>query len=108
MESVERYQNYLKGKGEIMLPILYALPLFPHDSLCILAGMSNMKFLYFAPITLLMRSIEIASVCFLGSGIIDFGAFMAKDWILFINIIIIDIYLVLKLQKYVENKINKK
>ena len=108
VDSVNKYQNYLKGKGEVMLPILYAIPLFPHDSLCILAGMSNMKFWYFAPITLIMRSIEIACVCFLGSGIIDFASFGVMDWIVVINIIIIDIYLVLKLQKYVENKINKK
>jgi uncharacterized membrane protein YdjX (TVP38/TMEM64 family) len=107
VESVEKYQNYLRVKGEIMLPILYAIPLFPHDSLCILAGMSKMKFWYFAPITLLMRSIEIAEVCFLGSGIIDFSGFTIMDWIVVINIIIIDIYLIFKLQKYIENKINK-
>ena len=107
IDGVKKYENYLKGKGEIMLPILYALPLFPHDSLCILAGMSEMKLLYFAPITLIMRSIEIASLCFLGSGLIDFGAFTIMDWIIVINIIIVDIYLILKLQKYIENKINK-
>lgn len=107
IDGVKKYENYLSGKGEVVLPILYAIPLFPHDSLCILAGMSKMKFLYFAPITLIMRSIEIASLCFLGSGIIDFSTFTVMDWIVVINIIIIDIYLVLKFQKYIENKINK-
>lgn len=106
-ESVEKYQNYLKVKGEIMLPILYAIPLFPHDSLCLLSGMTKMKFWYFALVTLIMRSIEIACVCFLGSGIIDFGAFSVMDWIVVINILLIDIYLIFKFQKYVDNKINK-
>ncbi|MBQ8522710.1 MAG: TVP38/TMEM64 family protein [Clostridia bacterium] len=106
-DAVEKYQNYLQVKGEIMLPILYLIPLFPHDSLCLLAGMSKMKYLYFAPITLVMRSIEIAELCFLGSGIIDFGALSVMDWILIANVIIIDIYLIFKLQKFIENKIQK-
>ena len=107
VENVEKYQNYLKIKGEIMLPVLYAIPLFPHDSLCILAGMSKMKFWYFVPITLIMRSIEIAEVCFFGSGIIDFGALSVMDWIVAVNVVIIDIYLIFKLQKYIDNRINK-
>lgn len=107
-EAINKYQNYLKVKGEIMLPILYAIPLFPHDSLCILSGMSKIRFWYFAIVTLFMRSIEIASICFLGSGLIDFSALRIIDWIMIINLIIADVYLILKLQKYIENKINKK
>jgi len=106
-ESIEKYQNYLKVKGEVMLPVLYLIPLFPHDSLCILSGMSKMKYWYFAIVTLLMRSIEIAYVCFFGSGLIDFSALSIMDWILIVNMLIVDIYLIFKLQKYIENKINK-
>lgn len=107
-ESLNKYENYLKIRGELMLPVLYCIPLFPHDSLCILAGMAKMKYWYFAIVTLIMRSIEIASLCFLGSGLIDFGALSIFDWIIFINIIVIDIYLILKLQKYIEYKINSR
>jgi len=104
-QSMQKYQNYLSVKGEIMLPVLYAIPLFPHDSLCILAGMSKMKYWYFGLVTLVMRSIEIAALCFLGSGLIDFSALSIFDWIVAINILIIDVYLLLKLQKYIENKL---
>ena len=104
---MQKYQNYLSVKGEIMLPILYAIPLFPHDTLCILAGLSKMKYWYFAPITLVMRSIEIASLCFLGSGIIDFGALTTFDWLVAINVLIIDVYLLLKLHKYVDAKVKR-
>lgn len=107
-ESIEKYQNYLKTKGEIVLPVLYAIPLFPHDSLCILAGMSKMKYWYFAIITLIMRSIEIACVCFLGSGLIEIVNLSTMDWIIIINILIIDVYLIFKLKKYIENKISKR
>lgn len=107
-DFIKKYEASLSIKGEIMLPILYAIPLLPHDSLCILAGMSKMKYLYFAPITLLMRSIEIACICFLGSGLIDFASFGLAEWIFAINLLIIDIYLVFRLQKYVESKIKPK
>ena len=107
-KSIQNYQNYLKTKGEIMLPILYLIPLLPHDSLCVLAGMSKMKIWYFAPVTLVMRSIEIVSICFLSSGIINFSLFEIHDWIFAINILIIDIYLIIKLKNYIDNKINKK
>ena len=90
-DAVDKYENYLKVKGEIILPILYLIPLFPHDSLCLLAGMSKMKYCYFAPITFLMRSIEIAEICFLGSGIINFSSLSVLDWIVLINVLIIDI-----------------
>lgn len=106
-DNIEKYQNYLKVKGEIMLPILYLIPLFPHDCLCVLAGMSKMKYWYFAPVTLVLRSIEIVCVCFLGGGMIDFSTLQVFDWIVVINILIIDIYLILRLHKYIENKINK-
>ena len=107
-DSIKKYENYLSVKGEIMLPVLYAIPLLPHDSLCILAGMSKMKYWYFAPITLIMRSIEIACVCFLGSGLINFSAFTIADWIIVANLLIIDIYLILKLHKFIDSKFNPK
>ncbi len=107
-DSLDKYEKCLQLRGEIMLPVLYAVPFLPHDSLCILAGMSKMRFWYFASITLTMRSIEIAAVCFLGSGLIDFSLFSIADWIIVINVIIIDIYLLLKLHKYLKNKFNVK
>ncbi len=107
-ESIEKYQKYLQVKGEIMLPILYNIPLFPHDTLCFLSGISKMKWWYFALVTLLMRSIEIACVCFLGGGFIDYKALTVVDWIIIVNLLIIDIYLILKLQKFIETKIDKR
>ena len=105
--SVEKYQKTFKVKGMILLPALYLIPLFPHDSLCVLSGLAKMKFWYFAIVTLIMRSIEIASLCFLGSGLIDFGAFEIIDWIIVANLVIVDAYLLIKLQRFVESKISK-
>ncbi len=107
-QSVDKYQKYLNVKGEIILPILYAIPLFPHDTLCFLAGMSKMRVWYFAIITFVMRTLEILCVCFLGCGIIDYSSFTIKDWILVINMLIIDIYLIIKLKNYIEKRIESK
>ena len=107
-KSLEKYGDYLKIKGEIMLPIMYAIPLFPHDTLCVLAGMSKMKYWYFALVSAIMRSIEIACICFLGSGLINYAAFSIADWIIVANIIIIDIVMLCKLQKFIENRIENR
>ena len=105
--AINKYQKSLSVKGEIMLPILYAIPLFPHDSLCILSGMTKMKFWYFAIVTILMRSIEVASLCFLGSGLIDFSSLTVFDWMIMVNVLIIDVYLIYKWKKHIEDKSDK-
>lgn len=107
-QSLKKYENYLQVKGEIMLPILYCIPLFPHDSLCILAGMSKIKYWYFAIVTAILRSVEIASICFLGSGVIDYAALSIMDWLIIANLLIVDGYLLVKLEKFIENKVNKR
>ena len=106
-DSVEKYQKTFKIKGMVLLPAMYLIPLFPHDSLCILSGLAKMKFWYFALVTLILRSVEIASLCFLGSGLIDFASFEIVDWIVAINLVIIDAFLLIKLQKYIEKVISK-
>ena len=107
-DSVEKYQQTFKIKGMVLLPVLYMIPLFPHDSLCILSGLAKIKFWYFAIVTLIMRSVEIASLCFLGSGLIDFATFEVIDWIIVANLVVIDAYLLLKLQKFADSKIGKR
>lgn len=105
-QSLLKYENYLKVKGEIILPVLYCIPLFPHDSLCILAGMSKIKYWYFSIVTAILRSVEIASICFLGSGIIDYSALSIIDWLVIVNLLVVDVFLLLKLEKFIERKVN--
>ena len=107
-DSVDKYQQTFNTRGMVLLPVLYLIPLFPHDSLCVLSGLAKMRFWYFAIVTLLMRSMEIASLCFLGGGLIDFAGFEIIDWVIIINLLIIDLYLLVKLQKFVDCKIGKK
>lgn len=107
-DEVERYYQKFKVRGVIILPALYLIPLFPHDSLCVLSGLVKIKFWYFAIVTLVMRSIEIASLCFLGSGLINFSNLEIIDWIIILNLLIIDIHLLIKLQKYVDSKVGGK
>lgn len=65
----EKTKHYAKtlGKGKFILPIFLLIPIFPDDILCISAGLSNIKFLYFAIILLITRGIDLACTCFIGS-----------------------------------------
>lgn len=101
-------QQKFSVKSKLSLPFLYLIPFFPHDVLCIVAGSSKMSFWYFIIITALMRSIEIISICFLGGGLIKWGELTCFDWLVLANLLIIDIYLLTKLQKYMEKRLENK
>jgi len=107
-KTLNDVQQKFSVKSKLSLPFLYLIPFFPHDALCILSGIGKMRFIYFAIITLFMRSIEIVSICFLGGGFIDWAELTKFEWLVFVNLLIIDIYLLLKLQKIMEKKITHK
>lgn len=103
-EDLEKAQNLIDTKSKILLPILFTIPGIPDEALCLVAGMTKMKYWYLLLISTIFHSIELAIICFLGSGIINWSAITITDWIIIFNIIIIDIYLISKLEKYLENK----
>lgn len=101
-------QQKFNVKNKMALPFMYMIPLFPHDTLCIIAGISKMNVWYFSIVTLVMRSLEIFGLCFLGGELIPWSSFTKFDWVIIINLLIVDFYLMTKLSKYMENKIDKK
>jgi len=107
-EDLQRVQNKFDVKNKLSLPFMYLIPFFPHDALCVVAGLSKMKFIYFFIITLLFRSFEIVSICFLGNGFIDWKSLSVFEWCVVANLAVIDIYLMRKLQHFMENKLDKK
>ena len=66
-----------------------------------------MKLGYFVIVTALMRSLEIVSICFLGGGLINWASLSVFDWLVLINLLVIDIYLLTKLQKVMEKRLDK-
>lgn len=107
-EELENVQSKFDVKNKLSLPFMYLIPFFPHDVLCVVAGLSKMKFLYFFIVTLFLRSVEIISICFLGKSFIEWKSLSMFEWCIIGNLAIVDIYLLRKLQNCMENKLNKK
>ena len=101
-ESLEKAQNLLDMKSKMLMPLMFLFPIFPDDALCLVAGMTKMKYWYFAIIVAIFRTIGIATICFLGSGFIDWAALGIVDWFVLINICVFDIALIFKYQDKIE------
>ena len=107
-ESLEKAQNLMDRKSRILLPLMFLFPIFPDDALCLVAGMTKMKFWVFAIIVLVFRTIGIATICFLGSGLIDWAVLSIVDWFVLINVCVFDIVLIFKYQHKLEEWILRK
>lgn len=98
-ESFENAQNLISNKSKTFLPFLYLIPVLPHEAITLVAGMTKLKYWYILLINVLHTAIEAGIVCFLGSGLIIWSALSILDWIILINVLIIDIILLLKLKQ---------
>ena len=107
-ETLQKAQDLIDTKSKIFLPLMFLFPVFPDDALCMAAGMTKMRYWYFAIIVLIFRSIGIATICFLGSSIIKWAELSIIDWFVLINAVIIDIYAVFKISGKIEAKIKSK
>lgn len=107
-DSLEKAQNLIDVKSKLLLPLMLLFPVFPDDALCLVAGMTKMKYWYFAIIALICRTVGIATICFLGSGFIDWAALSLVDWFVLINVVIFDIVLIFKYQGKIEKFILRK
>ena len=103
-KELENTQDMLDSKSKLLLPILLAIPSMPDDAVCLVAGITKMKYRYFAIVCLIFEAIDIGIVCFLSSGLIDWSSLRVVDWAIIINLVIIDIYLLVKLEKHLKNK----
>ena len=101
-EEFEKTQNLIDKKSKFLLPLLFVLPGIPDEALCIIAGMTKMKFLFFITVSAIYHVVEIGLYCFMGSGLIDWKALSIVDWFVLINIITVDIILLSKIEKNVK------
>ena len=95
----------LREKGAVYLPIMYLFPMFPDDMLCCLAGLTRIKLWYHLLIILLCRGVGIVTIVF-GIDLIPFAEFDTFwEWIVFITVAIIWVYLIFKAARYVDKKL---
>ncbi|MDR3263937.1 MAG: VTT domain-containing protein [Clostridiales bacterium] len=63
-EMLDKYYNYVKGKDKVLLFLMFLLPMFPDDILCMISGLTNMKFRTFVLMMCISRPIQIISTVF--------------------------------------------
>ena len=107
-ESLEKAQNLLDVKSKMLLPLMFLFPIFPDDALCMVAGMTKMRYWYFALVAAIFRTIGIGSICFLGSGVIDWSALSLVDWFVLGSVCVFWLILIFKYQHKIEQFITRK
>lgn len=81
-DNAEKYSKILTDNGTIFLSIAFLLPMFPDDILCLIAGITSMKFSHFFTISTIFRPIGVVFMCFFGSGsVIPFSGWGIPLWI---------------------------
>lgn len=66
--NVDKYSSLLGDKGGGVLFLIFLLPFFPDDMMCMVAGMTSMTYKKFIGITLCARAMGVASLSYFGSG----------------------------------------
>lgn len=107
-QELDRIQNLIDTKSKVFLPVMFLIPAIPDEALCLVIGMTKIKYWYFILVSIVYHSLEIGLFCFFGSGLINWSALSLFDWIVLVNIVLIDIYLLLKFEKYLDNKMKTK
>ncbi len=102
--NLEETQNRIDHKSKFWLPILFIAPGIPDEAICLVAGMTKMKYWYVLLVSLIYHAFEIGLFCFIGSGLINWSALSLLDWIVLINVVAVDIFLLWKFEKYLDNK----
>lgn len=67
-KKVEKYQNMLNKRAGMILFLTLVLPFFPDDIICMMAGISDIKYIKFLGISIIARGIGLATISFFGSG----------------------------------------
>ena len=101
-KELENAQNLVDKKSKILLPVLFILPGIPDEALCIVAGMTKMKYSYLIITSAIYHTIEIGLYCFLGSGLINWSNLSIVDWFVLINILVVDLYFLFKAEKKIK------
>lgn len=103
-QNLEETQNIIDHKSKFWLPIFFITPGIPDEAICLVAGMTKIKYWYLTLVSMVYHAIEIGIFCFIGSGIINWSTLSIIDWIIIANVLIIDIYFLIKLEKFLDKK----
>ena len=107
-EDCEKSLELLTTKSTIFFPLMMLFPAFPDDALVMMAGTIKMKLKWFIPSIVICRGIGILTIVF-GFSFIPFEEFTTLyDWVVFITVCIVWIFIIFhfanKLSKKIESK----
>lgn len=109
-ENTDKYSAIIRKRGGFFLGLAFLLPMFPDDILCIIAGITNMKFKTFAWVTAITRPIGVICMSYFGGGhIIPFAGWGLYVWAVLLVFIVAIVVLIYKyqdrLQEFILSKI---
>lgn len=109
-ENTDKYSAIIRKRGGFFLGLAFLLPMFPDDILCLIAGITNMKFKTFLWVTTITRPIGVVCMSYFGGGhIIPFSGWGLYAWSIMLVFIVTIVVLIYKyqdkMQNYILNKI---
>ncbi len=89
-DSYEKYLQMVKGRDKFMLFLMFLLPFFPDDFLCILAGVTTMTYGGFFLMMILVRPVTILALSgvFKGLVMIPFSGLGIVAWVVVIAVVV--------------------
>ena len=106
-EDTHKAQRLINRKAKVFLPLMYMLPVFPDDALCMVAGISRLNVWYHTLIVVVFRGIGAATIVFLGSDVLEYATFRLVDWFVFISVCIFWLILLFFVGHLLDKRINK-
>lgn len=99
---VDKYMMTVSSRQKIVLIIMFLMPFFPDDVLCLIAGLSAMSVPYFALIVILTRPWGLLFSALLGSGVISMPEW---GWIALICAAVLVFILSIKYAPLIEDRL---
>ena len=110
-ETMNKWQNKIKGKDYLLLTLMFILPVFPDDVLCFVAGLSTMTLKYFSVMIVVSRILQISVTCY-SIDLIPFTTWWGLlIWIVFFAVLLVGFVIVYKnidkIQQWISNRFKK-
>lgn len=86
---IEKYMKTVSSRQKIVLIMMFLLPFFPDDILCLIAGLSAMRLPYFSLLVIITRPWGLLFSSLLGSGLITMAAWIWIVLAIFVGILFI-------------------
>lgn len=103
-EAVEKYLLTVSFRQRVMLFLMFLLPFFPDDLICMVAGLSGMRTRTFFLIILFSRPWGFAIFAFLGSNALSLPSWV---WIVLAILAVVIVYIALKYAPQIEERARK-